>query len=103
MRIRRVTTILSASIALLCAGGGLLLATQAAGSRLAGHFPSADSSSDAAQQLFASQVETLGANSYPDSFTGAVYTPAGVTDIYANPTTDSALVAAVAALNMVCV
>lgn len=35
---------------------------------------------------FSSQIETMGVEQYPDSFAGAVLTPAGVTDAYiSNP------------------
>lgn len=52
-----------------------------------------------AVQLFAGQVETLGANKYPDSFAGATITPAGVTDVYARLASDAQLVSAINAIN----
>jgi hypothetical protein len=53
----------------------------------------------AAVQMFADQVETLGAYKYPNSFAGARLTSAGVTDVYALPASDAGLVRAVKALN----
>ncbi len=50
-------------------------------------------------QDFASQVETLGETQYANSFAGAVLEPSGQLTIYANPDTDTALVAAVNQLN----
>jgi hypothetical protein len=56
-------------------------------------------SATTAVQLFASEVETLGANHYPSSFAGAAVTSAGVTDVYALKASDAALVTAINALN----
>jgi hypothetical protein len=53
----------------------------------------------AAVQLFASEVETLGAYDYPSSFAGATITSAGVTDVYALKASDAKLVSAINALN----
>lgn len=50
-------------------------------------------------QLFADQVETLGAYKYPDSFAGATLTPAGVTDVYAILASDAQLVKAINTIN----
>jgi cytoskeletal protein RodZ len=56
-------------------------------------------SSSEATQYFASEVETIGEEQYPSTFTGAVLTSDGTVDVYANPATDEALVPAVDALN----
>jgi len=50
-------------------------------------------------QLFASEVETLGAYHFADSFAGAVLTPAGVTEVYALPASDGSLIRAIDAIN----
>lgn len=50
-------------------------------------------------QLFASEVETLGAYHFADSFAGAVLTPAGVTEVYALPGSDGSLIRAIGAIN----
>ena len=52
-----------------------------------------------AVQLFASEVQTLGAVHYPSSFAGARLTSAGMTYVYALKVSDAALVAAINALN----
>ncbi|MGD0701154.1 MAG: hypothetical protein ABSA02_14860 [Trebonia sp.] len=53
----------------------------------------------AAVQMFADQVETLGAGKYPNSFAGARLTQAGVTDVYALPASDARLLRAIDAMN----
>jgi hypothetical protein len=50
-------------------------------------------------QLFASEVETLGAYHFADSFAGSVLTPAGVTEVYALPASDGSLIRAIDAIN----
>jgi hypothetical protein len=50
-------------------------------------------------QLFASEVETLGAYHFGDSFAGAVLTPGGVTEVYALPASDGSLIRAIDTIN----
>jgi hypothetical protein len=50
-------------------------------------------------QLFASKVETLGAEQYADSFAGAVLTPNGVTEVHVLPASDGGLISAIQAMN----
>jgi hypothetical protein len=50
-------------------------------------------------QLFASRVETLGADNYPNSFAGATLTSAGITEVYAILASDAQLVRAINAIN----
>ena len=52
-----------------------------------------------AVQLFASQVETLGADHYANSFAGAVLTPTGIIKVYALPASDGALIRAINTIN----
>jgi starvation-inducible outer membrane lipoprotein len=52
-----------------------------------------------ATQLFADQVETLGASKYPDSFAGATLMPTGETVVYTRLASDAALVKAINAIN----
>lgn len=75
-----------------------LFATQASTTAVAASGKSAAAPSSEIQ-LFASRVETLGANSYPNSFAGAVLTPAGITDVYVRPSSDSPLINAIKAIN----
>lgn len=49
--------------------------------------------------VFSSKVQSLGQFDYPDSFAGAVLTPAGVTDVYAVKAYDAALISAIEAIN----
>lgn len=55
--------------------------------------------SSAAVQVFASQVETLGANKYPNTFAGAKLTSKGVIKVYALSPTDPQLIKAINAIN----
>lgn len=55
-------------------------------------------SPQAAVQQFASQLETLGANRFPNTFAGATFATNGVIVVYALPN-DSALVSAVSSIN----
>src|ERR1700733_13840064 len=48
---------------------------------------------------FSAQVETLGIAQYPNSFTGAELTSAGVTDVYLVNSASSQLVSAINSLN----
>jgi hypothetical protein len=49
--------------------------------------------------VFSSQVESLGAFHYPNSFAGATLTSAGVTEVYAVKASDARLVSAIRALD----
>lgn len=51
-------------------------------------------------QTFASEVETIGFEDFPNDFLGAVLTPEGVTDVYAIESTDGPLLTAINKLNV---
>lgn len=94
-RIRR----LAGLTALLSVAGAAVLAVTAPAGAAATAVRADATASSTAVQLFASQLETLGASHYPGSFAGATLTPAGVTDIYAVKASDAALVIAINAVN----
>lgn len=83
--------------------GGLLTSVMVAAvpsqAAVASHGATRAAASLPAVQMFADQVETLGAYKYPSSFAGATLTSAGVTYVYALKASDGALVTAVDALN----
>lgn len=65
--------------------------------------PSASASTPSASTLalsyFASQIETLGVEKYPNSFAGAKLTSAGDTIVYISDPSDNAMISAINALN----
>jgi hypothetical protein len=60
---------------------------------------SGPSAATLALSYFASQIETLGVEQYPDSFAGAKLTPAGDTIVYISDPSDNAMISAINSLN----
>jgi hypothetical protein len=82
--------------------GGCLLASAAAVTPSVAATPTvraAEREPSAAVQLFASEVETLGADRFPNVFSGATLTSAGVTDVYTRLASDVRLVDSIKRIN----
>jgi hypothetical protein len=101
---RRKSRIAGVAAALLVAAAPAFLAQSGAQAGVSA--PSRVSSSQAstspslALSDFASQIETLGVQTYPDSFAGAELTTAGVTNVYLTAPSNQTLVGAINALNV---
>jgi hypothetical protein len=99
-RLRRPSAVMSVFAAVIVATLSIASSPAVANPATAPATPRvSQTAASAAVQLFASKVETLGAEHYGGSFAGAALTPSGVTEVYALPASDAGLVRAIKAIN----